>query len=82
MDIVHPSSVGLSDYTNLFCAKGLLIGSALRFVLLLTTDTVIGPIREAERAGWESIMLYSGKDGEDLMLITIGNLKDGREEAR
>lgn len=79
MDIVHPSSVRLSDYTNLFCAKGLLVGAALRFVLLLTTNIVIDSIREAKERSI-NIVPYSGKDEEDLMLIAIGNMNE-REEA-
>lgn len=79
MDIVHPSSVRLSDYTSLFCAKGLLIGSALRFVLLLTTDTVVGRDTRGSKSGWKSIMSYPRKDERDrLMLITIGNTKETR----
>lgn len=73
------SSTSLSDYTSLFCAKGLLIGAALWFVLLLT-DTAVSPIREAERAAGNQYHKYSGKDEEDLMLITIGYMKDGRGE--
>lgn len=71
-NIVHPSSVR-SDYTSLFRAKGLLIGSALRFVRL-TIDTHLWPVRCADTQRINSTV--EQKDGKDqLMLITV---RDGR----